>query len=76
MNETFWHKHKYKLLLGTYFVIAAGAIFRVLKQPYTKSMKASQIQKICRGTTIAAVLAGIGIGISAGSSRARSGDAA
>jgi len=74
MNETFWHKHKYKLLLGTYFIIAAGAIFRVLKQPYTKSMKVSQIQRICGGTTIAAVLAGIGIG--AGSSRARSGDEA
>jgi hypothetical protein len=74
MNETFWHKHKYKLLLGTYFIIAAGAIFRVLKQPYTKSMKVSQIQRICRGTTIAAVLAAIGIG--AGSSRARSGDEA
>ena len=52
---------KYHVLASSYILITALAILRVTRQPYSRSVKAEQIETIFKGTTLAAVVLGIGI---------------
>ena len=62
MNLHPWiEDHKYYLLVGVYSTVTAFAILRVSRQPYSGRVKAEQIETIFKGTTLAAVILGIGI---------------
>lgn len=50
--------YKYHLLAGVYALVTGGAMFRVYRQPYNRSMK---IEPIFKATTLGAVIVGIGL---------------
>lgn len=62
--------YKYHVLIGAYAIITSGAIFRVIRQPYPRSMKVDQIETIFKATTLGTVI--MGIGLSGRINRARS----
>lgn len=53
--------YKYHLLAGVYALVTGGAMFRVYRQPYNRSMKIDQIETIFKATTLGAVIVGIGL---------------
>lgn len=54
-------EYKFHILIGGYTLITALAILRVNRQPYSPSVKAEQIETIFKGTTLGAVVLGIGL---------------
>lgn len=62
--------YRYHLLIASYVVITSLAILRVNRQPYSRSIKVEQIETIFKGTTLGAVV--LGVGISGKINRARS----
>lgn len=53
--------YKYPLLCATYVLVTGAAFARVRRQPYTQSIKLEQYETIFKGTTLAAVVAGLAI---------------
>ena len=60
-NSSVISEYKYHLLVASYAIITGLAILRVNRQPYSRSVKAEQIETIFKGTTLGAVVLGIGI---------------
>ncbi len=60
-KSSFLRNYRYPLLVGAYILITGGTIFRVIGQPYNRSMKADQIETIFKATTLGGVLLSIGI---------------
>ena len=54
-------QYKYHILVGGYTFITALAILRVNRQPYSSSVKAEQIETVFKGTTLGALVLGIGL---------------
>ena len=52
---------RYHILIATYLLITGLAIIRVRRQPYSHTIKAGQIETIVKGTTLGAVVLGIGL---------------
>lgn len=61
-NTLLLTQYKYYILTGLYVLVTGGALFRVSRQPYNARLKAGQYETVLKGTTLAAVLAGIAIG--------------
>ena len=62
--------YKYHLLTGTHVLVTATAFFSISRQPYNRSMKIDQIETVFKATTLAAVVAAIGL--ARGGNRSRS----
>ena len=59
MDQTWLQRHKYHTLVGAYIIITGVAILRISRQPYSRNIKAEQIESIFKGTTLGAVVVGI-----------------
>lgn len=53
--------YKYRVLVCGYLFFTGLAVYRVYRRPYTRSVKAEQIETIFKATTLGAVVLGIGI---------------
>ena len=53
---------KYHILIASYLLVTGLAIVRVRRQPYSRTIKAGQIETILKGTTLGAAVVGIGLG--------------
>ncbi|KAL1641475.1 hypothetical protein SLS58_005980 [Diplodia intermedia] len=60
--ETFLSKHRHPLLFGAWLLLTGAAFLRVSRQPYHSRLKTEQYETIFKGTSLAAVLAAIGLG--------------
>ena len=63
--------YQYHILIAAYLAVTGLAILRVNRQPYSRSIKAEQIETIFKGTTLGALV--IGVGMSGKINRPRSG---
>lgn len=61
MNEPFLQNHRYHILLAMYTIVTGGAFLRICRQPYTRSIKAQQLESVFKGTTLGAVIVGVAI---------------
>ncbi|KAK3079330.1 hypothetical protein LTS18_005129 [Coniosporium uncinatum] len=64
------HTYRYHILAVTYSLLTVTAFLRVHRQPYNSRLKTEQYETIFKGTTLAAVL--VGVGMTGGWGRARS----
>ncbi|KAK3061777.1 hypothetical protein LTS18_005454 [Coniosporium uncinatum] len=64
------HTYRYHILAVTYSLFTVTAFLRVHRQPYNSRLKTEQYETIFKGTTLAAVL--VGVGMTGGWGRARS----
>jgi hypothetical protein len=62
-------KYRYELLFGAWLLVTGGTFMRIAKQPYSRSLKVEQYESIFKGTSLGAVL--LGIGMTPGRSSAR-----
>ena len=53
--------YRYHLLAGLYVSVTGAIIFRVMRQPYSWSMKVDQIETVFKATTLGSLILGIGI---------------
>lgn len=72
--ESALSRYRYRILFGAWLFVTGVAFFRVSRQPYNSRIKSEQYETIFKGTSLAAVLAGIGV--SGGLNRPRSETAA
>ncbi|KAI1875974.1 uncharacterized protein JN550_001470 [Neoarthrinium moseri] len=60
-NLGFVDRYKYHVLIGSYIALTSVFFWRVHRQPYSRSIKAEQYETIFKGTTLAAVVAGVAV---------------
>lgn len=62
MAQHWLQQYRYHALVGTYVIVTGSALLRISRQPYTRSMKLEQMETIFKGTSLAAIVAGIAMG--------------
>ena len=61
MTDAYIQRYKYHILFGTYVSITGLAFLRIARQPYPRSFKGDQMESVFKATTLAALIASIGI---------------
>ena len=59
--QSAWSTYRYHSIFAAYVTITSVAIYRVTRLPYSTSIRSSQIETIFKATTLAAVIASIGV---------------
>ena len=59
--ENVLSKYRYEFLFGAWLLVTGGTILRISKQPYSSRLKVEQYESIFKGTSLGAVLLGIGM---------------
>jgi len=54
-------KYRYELLFGAWLLVTGGVFLRISKQPYSTRLKVEQYESIFKGTSLGAVLLGMGM---------------
>ena len=54
--------YRYHAIAVAYVVVTGAAIFRITRQPYTRSMRADQIESLFKATTLGALMLAVGLG--------------
>jgi hypothetical protein len=54
-------KYRYEVLFGAWLVITGGTFLRISRQPYSSRLKIEQYESIFKGTSLSAVLLGMGM---------------
>jgi hypothetical protein len=54
-------KYRYELLFGAWLLVTGGVFARIRRQPYSTGLKIEQYESIFKGTSLGAVLLGIGM---------------
>ena len=62
-------KFRYEALFGAWLLVTGGVFLRISRQPYSSRLKIEQYESIFKGTSMGAVL--LGIGMTPGRSTAR-----
>ena len=70
-NASSSRTHKLFLLAGCYVIVTGAAFLRVHRQPYNQAIKTEQYETIFKGTTLAAILAGVSLSEGGRDSRSR-----
>jgi hypothetical protein len=60
-SETVVEKYRYEILFGTWLAVTGATFLRIKRQPYSTRLKIEQYESIFKGTSLSAVLIGIGI---------------
>jgi hypothetical protein len=60
-SEHIASKYRYELLFGAWLLVTGGVFLRISKQPYSTRLKTEQYESIFKGTSLGAVLLGIGM---------------
>lgn len=71
-SDSFLAQNKYPILALAYLTVTGLAFARISRQPYPRSMKAEQYETVFKGTTLGAVLIGVGLGGGLGMRRSES----
>lgn len=71
-QPSFLSQNKYPILVLAYLTVTGLAFARINRQPYPRSMKAEQYETVFKGTTLGAVLIGVGLGGGLGMRRSES----
>lgn len=58
---SYFYPYRFHILCGTWLFLTGAAFFRVSRQPYNSRVKSEQYETIFKGTTLAAVIGGIGL---------------
>jgi hypothetical protein len=61
VSEHIASKYRYELLFGAWLLVTGGTFLRISKQPYSSRLKIEQYESIFKGTSLSAVLLGIGM---------------
>jgi hypothetical protein len=59
--EHAFSKYRYELLFGAWLLVTGGVFARIRRQPYSTGLKIEQYESIFKGTSLGAVLLGIGM---------------
>jgi hypothetical protein len=62
-------KYRYEALFGAWLLVTGSVFLRISRQPYSSRLKIEQYESIFKGTSMGAVL--LGIGMTPGRSTAR-----
>jgi len=54
-------KYRYEVLFGAWLLITGGTFLRISRQPYSSRLKIEQYESIFKGTSLSAVLLGMGM---------------
>jgi hypothetical protein len=60
-SEHIASKYRYELLFGAWLLVTGGTFLKISKQPYSSRLKVEQYESIFKGTSLGAVLLGIGM---------------
>lgn len=60
-SENVFSKYRYEFLFGAWLVVTGGTFRRIARQPYSSRLKTEQYESIFKGTSLGAVLLGIGM---------------
>jgi hypothetical protein len=60
-SETALEKYRYEILFGAWLAVTGATFLRIKRQPYSTRLKIEQYESIFKGTSLGAVLIGIGI---------------
>ncbi|KAF1939791.1 hypothetical protein EJ02DRAFT_407746 [Clathrospora elynae] len=61
MSESATSKYRYEILFGVWLAVTGATFLRIKRQPYSTRLKIEQYESIFKGTSLGAVLIGIGI---------------
>jgi hypothetical protein len=59
--EAAYAKYRYEALFGVWLVVTGATFLRIKRQPYSTRLKVEQYESIFKGTSLGAVLLGIGM---------------
>jgi hypothetical protein len=54
-------KYRYELLFGAWMLVTGATFLKISKQPYSSRLKVEQYESIFKGTSLGAVLLGMGM---------------
>jgi hypothetical protein len=60
-SETAVEKYRYEILFGAWLAVTGATFLRIKRQPFSTRLKIEQYESIFKGTSLGAVLIGIGI---------------
>jgi hypothetical protein len=60
-SETVLEKFRYEILFGAWLAVTGATFLRIKRQPYSTRLKIEQYESIFKGTSLGAVLIGMGI---------------
>jgi hypothetical protein len=60
-NEHIASKYRYELLFGAWMLVTGATFLKISKQPYSSRLKTEQYESIFKGTSLGAILFGIGM---------------
>ncbi|RYO52420.1 hypothetical protein AA0116_g11218 [Alternaria tenuissima] len=60
-SETVVEKYRYEILFGAWLAVTGATFLRIRRQPYSTRLKIEQYESIFKGTSLGAILIGIGI---------------
>ena len=61
VSESVLAKYRYEALFGVWLAVTGVTFLRISRQPYSTRLKIEQYESIFKGTSLSAVLIGLGI---------------
>lgn len=68
--EQAYEKYRYEALFGTWLLVTGATFMRIRRQPYSTRLKVEQYESIFKGTSLGAIVLGIGMSPKRGVRRA------
>ena len=68
--EQAYEKYRYEALFGTWLLVTGATFMRIRRQPYSTRLKVEQYESIFKGTSLGAIVLGIGMSPKRGMRRA------
>lgn len=59
--EQAYEKYRYEALFGTWLLVTGATFMRIRRQPYSTRLKVEQYESIFKGTSLGAMVLGIGM---------------
>jgi hypothetical protein len=59
--EQAYEKYRYEALFGTWLLVTGATFMRIRRQPYSTRLKVEQYESIFKGTSLGAIVLGIGM---------------
>ena len=59
--EQAYEKYRYEALFGAWLVVTGATFMRIKRQPYSTRLKVEQYESIFKGTSLGAIVLGIGM---------------
>ena len=59
--ELAYEKYRYEALFGAWLLVTGATFMRIKRQPYSMRLKVEQYESIFKGTSLGAIVLGIGM---------------